>query len=59
LNQDSQRVQCSARVSKDVTLTGVAAYRFHLDALEAESIFVMRDVGPVRAPGPLFSGGVD
>jgi sulfate adenylyltransferase subunit 2 len=39
----------------------VAAYRFsHLDALEAESIFVMREVGAeFERPVLLFSGGKD
>jgi sulfate adenylyltransferase subunit 2 len=42
-------------------MTGVAAYRFsHLDALEAESIFVMREVGAeFERPVLLFSGGKD
>jgi sulfate adenylyltransferase subunit 2 len=42
-------------------VTGVAAYRFsHLDALEAESIFVMREVGAeFERPVLLFSGGKD
>ena len=42
-------------------MTGVAAYRFsHLDSLEAESIFVMREVGAeFERPVLLFSGGKD
>jgi sulfate adenylyltransferase subunit 2 len=42
-------------------MTAVAAYRFsHLDALEAESIFVMREVAASFArPVLLFSGGKD
>ena len=42
-------------------MTAVAAYRFsHLDALEAESIFVMREVGAeFERPVLLFSGGKD
>jgi sulfate adenylyltransferase subunit 2 len=42
-------------------MTAVAAYRFsHLDALEAESIFVMREVAAEFArPVLLFSGGKD
>jgi sulfate adenylyltransferase subunit 2 len=42
-------------------MTGVAAYRFsHLDALEAESIFVMREVvAEFQRPVLLFSGGKD
>ena len=42
-------------------MSGVAAYRFsHLDSLEAESIFVMREVGAeFERPVLLFSGGKD
>ena len=42
-------------------MTGVAAYRFsHLDSLEAESIFVMREVAAeFERPVLLFSGGKD
>jgi len=42
-------------------MTAVAAYRFsHLDALEAESIFVMREVvASFARPVLLFSGGKD
>ncbi len=42
-------------------MTAVAAYKFsHLDALEAESIFVMREVAAEFArPVLLFSGGKD
>src|SRR5687767_825430 len=42
-------------------MTGAAAYRFsHLDALEAESIFVMREVvAEFERPVLLFSGGKD
>jgi sulfate adenylyltransferase subunit 2 len=42
-------------------MTAVAAYRFsHLDALEAESIFVMREVvAEFARPVLLFSGGKD
>jgi sulfate adenylyltransferase subunit 2 len=42
-------------------MTAVAAYRFsHLEALEAESIFVMREVGAeFERPVLLFSGGKD
>jgi len=42
-------------------MSGVAAYRFsHLDALEAESIFVMREVvAEFQRPVLLFSGGKD
>jgi len=42
-------------------MTSVAAYRFsHLDALEAESVFVMREVvAEFERPVLLFSGGKD
>ena len=42
-------------------MTAVAAYRFsHLDALEAESIFIMREVvAEFQRPVLLFSGGKD
>src|SRR5688572_2961400 len=42
-------------------MSGVAAYRFsHLDALEAESVFVMREVAAeFQRPVLLFSGGKD
>jgi len=42
-------------------MTAVAAYRFsHLDALEAESVFVMREVvAEFQRPVLLFSGGKD
>jgi sulfate adenylyltransferase subunit 2 len=42
-------------------MTGVAAYRFsHLDAIEAESIFIMREVvAEFERPVLLFSGGKD
>ena len=42
-------------------MTAVAAYRFsHLDALEAESIFIMREVvAEFERPVLLFSGGKD
>jgi sulfate adenylyltransferase subunit 2 len=42
-------------------MTAVAAYRFsHLDALEAESVFVMREVvAEFERPVLLFSGGKD
>ncbi len=42
-------------------MAGVAAYRFsHLDALEAEAIFVMREVvAEFERPVLLFSGGKD
>jgi sulfate adenylyltransferase subunit 2 len=42
-------------------MTGVAAYRFsHLDSLEAESVFVMREVAAeFERPVLLFSGGKD
>src|SRR5687767_11479856 len=42
-------------------MTGAAAYRFsHLDALEAESVFVMREVvAEFERPVLLFSGGKD
>src|SRR5436853_2352498 len=42
-------------------MAGVAAYRFsQLDALEAESIFVMREVAAeFERPVMLFSGGKD
>jgi sulfate adenylyltransferase subunit 2 len=43
------------------SMSTVAAYRFsHLDALEAESIYVMREVGAeFQRPVLLFSGGKD
>jgi sulfate adenylyltransferase subunit 2 len=42
-------------------MTAVAAYRFsHLDALEAESVFIMREVvAEFQRPVLLFSGGKD
>ncbi|HEX6873874.1 MAG TPA: sulfate adenylyltransferase subunit CysD [Micromonosporaceae bacterium] len=42
-------------------MTGVAAYRFsHLDTLEAESVFIMREVvAEFERPVLLFSGGKD
>jgi sulfate adenylyltransferase subunit 2 len=42
-------------------MSGVAAYRFsHLDAIEAESIFIMREVvAEFERPVLLFSGGKD
>ena len=42
-------------------MNGVAAYRFsHLDALEAESVFIMREVvAEFERPVLLFSGGKD
>ncbi len=42
-------------------MSGVAAYRFsHLDALEAESVFIMREVvAEFERPVLLFSGGKD
>src|SRR5687767_10196326 len=42
-------------------MTAVAAYRFsHLEALEAESLFVMREVvAEFERPVLLFSGGKD
>jgi sulfate adenylyltransferase subunit 2 len=46
---------------RDSKMTAVAAYRFsHLDALEAESVFIMREVvAEFQRPVLLFSGGKD
>jgi sulfate adenylyltransferase subunit 2 len=48
-------------MSEDLTMSAVAAYRFsHLDALEAESVYVMREVvAEFQRPVLLFSGGKD